>query len=98
MPKFVFRDGHWRDHASGELMVIPKRDGLCVPMLIPDVSEYASPIDGTPISSRSVEREELKRHDCVILPPKKREYKNPSFMAKHGIAPDGRKDLSRLAK
>lgn len=95
MPRFVFRDGHWRDPATGEPMDLPERDGICMPRIVPDVQEYVSPVDGKPISSRSTERDELKRHDCVLMPPKKREFKNPHFMAKRGIAPDGRKDPGR---
>lgn len=95
MPRFVFRDGHWRDPDTNETMELPERDGICAPRVLPDVAEYRSPIDGRPITSRSIERDELKRHGCVIVPPKKREFKNPHFMKKRGIAPDGRPDPGR---
>ena len=95
MARYVWRDGRFVDPDTNQPMEIPEREGLCMPRIMPDVAEYVSPIDGKPITSRSTEREELARHGCVKLPPKKREFKNPSFMKKRGIAPDGRQDPGR---
>ena len=96
MARYIWRDGGFVSAETGEPMEIPQRDGLCVPKVQRDVQEYRSPIDGTLITSRSQEREELKKHGCVIVPPKpKREFVNPHFMKKRGIAPDGRKDPGR---
>ena len=61
-------------------------------MLMRDIEEYVSPIDGKPITSRSHRREDLKANDCVPWEPgigtkHKREkgYVNPRFAAKHGL-------------
>jgi len=35
------------------------------PLLMPDIGEYTSQIDGSRITSRSQHREHLKRHGCV---------------------------------
>lgn len=63
--RYVFRDGAFRDPATGEPMPIPERDGVCVPMVIPDIEPYQSPIDGRVITGRAAKRDDLRRHDCV---------------------------------
>lgn len=63
---FVMRDGVMVDKHTGEPMVIPERDGICMPRVHSDVPEYESPASGKMISSRSQQRDDLKRHDCVI--------------------------------
>ena len=63
---FVMRNGALVDKDTGEPMFIPQRDGICMPRVISDVPEYESPASGKMISSRSQQRDDLKRHDCVL--------------------------------
>ncbi len=80
MTTYVWRDGRFVDKASGEDMYIPERDGVQLPQFMPDTPEYLSPVTGLPITSRSHRREDLRRHDCVEAPPrKKREYQNQRY-------------------
>ena len=60
---------------------------IVAPMVMRDIPEYRSPIDGKPITSRSERREDLKRNDCVEVDPPKRPrgFKNPRFAKKHGL-------------
>src|SRR5687768_8140921 len=66
MTRYVWRDGDLRDPVTGEPMVIPQRNGICMPRIISDVPEYESPASGKMITSRSQQRDDLKRHDCVL--------------------------------
>ena len=85
MTRYVWRDGEFRDKSSGEPMEIPERVGLCMPVVVSDIPEYRSPIDGTPISSRSSRRYDLEKNGCVEAEPKRRGYRNPSFALKRGL-------------
>lgn len=66
MTRYVWRDGQFIDKATGEPMYVPERDGICMPRVISDVPEYESPASGKMITSRSHQRDDLKRHDCVL--------------------------------
>ena len=66
MARYVWRDGDLRDPVTGEPMFIPQRDGICMPRVQSDLPEYESPASGKMITSRSQQRDDLKRHDCVI--------------------------------
>ena len=62
-------------------------------MVMPDIKEYTSMIDGTRITSRSQHRAHLRAHGCVELGndvPKKIEYKGIP-----DCAPQRRKELIR---
>ena len=62
------------------------RSGICMPMVMRDIPEYRSPIDGKPITSRSHRREDLARNGCIELdPPKPRGFKNKRFAKKHNL-------------
>jgi hypothetical protein len=63
---FVLRNGQLVDKHTGEPMFIPERDGVCMPRVHSDVPEYESPASGKMITSRSQQRDDLKRHDCVL--------------------------------
>lgn len=65
MTAHVWR-GRWVDKRTGEPMELPPRNGLAAPMVQSDLQEYTSPIDGKPITSRSWQREDLKKNDCVL--------------------------------
>lgn len=88
MTRYVYRDGEFRHPTTGEPMEIPKRVGVCMPMVRSDIGEYRSPITGELISSRSGRKYDLEKNDCVDLgPPKKRRgYRNPSFTKKRGLS------------
>ena len=66
---YVWKNGRWRNPATGEPMAMPERDGIAMPMIVSDIPEYRSPIDGRPITSRSSRREDLRRNNCVEYEP-----------------------------
>lgn len=87
--RFVWRDGHFRDRATGEPMDVPVRP-LAVPMITPTMPAYASPINGKLITTRQERREDLKRSGCVEagdagMSPTKGKFKNKAFCAKRGL-------------
>lgn len=87
MTRYIYRDGDFHHHETGEAMPIPLRSGLCAPMLIADLQPYRSPLDGREIGSRSAQREELRRNNLVLAEPRKkpRGFKNPHFAKKRGL-------------
>ena len=86
MTRFVWKGGQFVHRSTGEPMHMPERNEVCLPQLMRDIPEYMSPVGSGLITSRSQRREDLKRHDCVEAPPRKRRgYKNARFAAKHGL-------------
>lgn len=87
MTRYVWRNGCWRDPRTDEPMPMPERDGVCCPMVQSDIPEYRSPIDGSPITSRSHRRYDLEKNGCVESDPPKRKrgYRNPHFALKRGL-------------
>ena len=87
MTTYVWRDGCFRNKSTGEPMELPDTDEVRVPMMVvSDIEDYRSPIDGRPITSRSHRREDLKRNDCVEAEPRKRRgYRNPKFALRRGL-------------
>lgn len=84
MTAYVMRGGRLVDKRSGAPLVAPDR--VAAPMVVGDIHEYRSPINGAVIGSRSQQREDLRRNDCVLAEPRKpREYRNPSFARKRGL-------------
>jgi len=83
---FVWRDGQFVEKRTGEPLST-KVDRICRPYVMRDIPEYASPIDGKPITSRSHRREDLARNDCVEVEPRKRPrgFKNKRFCEKRGL-------------
>lgn len=78
------RDGALVEKRTGAVLAVPDR--VCAPMVIGDIHEYRSPINGALIGSRSQQREDLKRNDCVLAEPRKpRGYRNKSFALKRGL-------------
>lgn len=88
MTRYAWKNGQFV-LPDGTPMHIPERDGVCVPQIMRDIPEYRSPVgDHAMITSRSHQREDLKRHDCVMAPPrKKREIRSPKYRAAHGLKP-----------
>jgi hypothetical protein len=100
MSTYVWKDGRFVDKTTGEPMAIPARAGFCTPAL-QVFQVYRSPVgDHREIGSRQAQRDDLKRHDCVLVPPrdKPRELKNPRFAKKwgleHRLAPEVRETLT----
>ncbi|WP_287257666.1 hypothetical protein [Mesorhizobium sp.] len=62
---------------------------VVMPAVISDIPEYASPIDGKMITSRSQRRDDLARSGCVeyepSLSPTKGKLRNKRFCDKHGL-------------
>lgn len=56
-------------------------DGLSggAPMIMRDIGEYVSVVDGTHISSRSAHREHMQRHDLVELGNERFKSPRPDF-------------------
>lgn len=79
MASFVWKSGQWIDRATGEPMSVPDR-GIVMPMVLSDIPEYRSPIDGRPITSRSARRDDLARNNCVEYEPSLKP-KHPKFEA-----------------
>ncbi len=86
MTTYVWRETGFVVKETGAEMFVRDVNAICKPFVISDVPEYRSPIDGRPITSRSHQREELKRNDCVLAEPTKpRGFKNPDFTRKRGL-------------
>ncbi len=86
MTRYVWTETGFVDRSTGRPMHVRDPNAICMPMVVSDVPEYRSPIDGKPITSRSHQREELKRNDCVLAEPRKpRGFKNPHFAKKRGL-------------
>ncbi len=88
MARFFWRNGEFVDR-DGKPMALPFKGQICAPAVISDIPEYASPIDGRMITSRTHRREDLKRNNCVeyepSLSPTKGKFKNARFAKKHGL-------------
>ncbi len=86
MTTYVWRNGDFVDKRTGKPMEV-KAGPICAPMVMSDIPEYHSPIDGRVIGSRSERREDLRRNNCFeVDPPRKpRGLKNPAFAKKHGL-------------
>lgn len=68
----VWRDGQLlAEYANGELTYLnpsyrpANRSALPAPMVIRDIGEYISPLDGSHITSRSQHRDHMRAHDVV---------------------------------
>lgn len=91
MTRYVRRDGVMVDRATGVPMLTEAQRMAPVqcPMVLSDIPEYASPIDGRMITSRSERREDLLRNNCVeagdIKSPTGGKIRNKAFAAKRGL-------------
>ena len=87
MARYFWRNGRFEDR-DGNPMDAPFAGQIVAPMVVSDIPEYRSPIDGRPITSRSHRREDLKRNNCVEYEPslfKDRGFKNKRFAEKHRL-------------
>jgi len=89
MARYVWRDGQFVERSTGRLMETPFAGRIVMPIVVSDIPEYRSPVDGRLITSRSARREDLKRNGCVeyepSLSPTKGKFKNPHFTEKRGL-------------
>lgn len=88
--RYVFRDGRMVDRDGfpmvGHNELARDETQIRCPMVMRDIPEYASPIDGRMITSRSHRRYDLESNNCYeVDPPKKRGLKNARFAAKRGL-------------
>jgi len=60
-------------------MEVPERDGLCMPAIRSDLEPYKSPIDDSVIGSRSSQRYDLEKNDCVLAPPNKNPFQPEEY-------------------
>jgi len=83
---YVWRDGKFVEKRTGEPLAVAGGP-IRMPFVMRDIPEYASPIDGKPITSRSHRREDLARNGCVEVEPRKkpRGFKNERFATKRGL-------------
>lgn len=89
---YVMRNGELVEKKTGAVVVLP-RGPLQAPMVISDIPEYRSPIDGRIISGRADRREDLKRNNCVeagdtaqsLTKGKRDVFRNARFAKKHGL-------------
>lgn len=65
------------------------------PLIMPDIGEYTSMIDGTRITSRSQHRAHLKKHGCVELGNEPLKWAEQGPQGIPDVDPAGRKELIR---
>lgn len=85
--RYVWRNDGFYDR-NGKPMVKPYAGQIVMPNVQSDIPEYASPIDGKLITSRSHRREDLARNNCVDardLPTLGGKFKNERFCKKRGL-------------
>jgi hypothetical protein len=70
--KAVYKNGGlFAEYTDGELTYLdpkysaPKRSDLSGPMVIRDIGEYRSPLDGAVITSRSQHRDHMRAHNVI---------------------------------
>lgn len=68
----IYRDGKlFAEYEGGELTYLDpeysaaKRSELPMPMVMRDIGEYTSTLDGTVVTTRSQHRDHMKRHDVI---------------------------------
>lgn len=90
MPRYIWKDGAFRDPGTGEAMPIPERDGICVPMIVVEnFIPFESPATGKWITNRAEHRYDLAASGCRVMEPDesptKGKIRNKQFAAKRGL-------------
>jgi hypothetical protein len=90
MPRYIWKDGAFRDPGTGAAMPIPERDGICLPRIVVEqFVPFESPATGKIITSRAEHREDLAASGCRVLEPDesptKGKIRNAKFAAKRGL-------------
>jgi hypothetical protein len=89
MATYVLKGGRFVCKKTGQPMLTDdERSGpIAMPQICSDIPEYASPVTGEIIGSRSHRREDLKKNNCYeIDPPKPRGFKNRAWCDRKGIS------------
>lgn len=89
---YILRGGELVEKKTGVAISLP-RGPLRAPMVVSDIPEYRSPIDGRMISGRADRREDLKRNNCVeagdtaqsLSKGKRDVFRNARFAKKYGL-------------
>ena len=93
MARYIWKDGGFRDPATGEAMPLPNRSEVCMPFYTPDTPGYESPITGEWIEGRMARREDLKKHGCIEAGDMPRfnggKVKSKEFARKHNLQWEG---------
>jgi hypothetical protein len=95
MTRYVWRDGCFRHPQTNEPMSVPDRDGLCMPTVRSDIQDYRSPIDGKLITSRSHQRYDLEKNDCVLSEKPRQKFDREEY--KHRKAEQAKQLEARKA-
>jgi hypothetical protein len=90
MPRYIWKDGAFRDPGTGAAMPIPERDGICLPRIVVEqFVPFESPATGKIITSRAEHRYDLAASGCRVLEPDesptKGKIRNAKFAAKRGL-------------
>lgn len=90
MPRYIWKDGAFRDPGTGVAMPIPEREGICLPRIVVEQFEaFESPATGKIITNRAEHRYDLAASGCRVLEPDesptKGKIRNASFAAKRGL-------------
>lgn len=90
MPRYIWKDGSFRDPGTGEAMPMPERDGICLPQIITEnFVPFESPATGKWITSRAEHRYDLAASGCRVLEPDESptrgKIRNAKFAAKRGL-------------
>ena len=90
MATYVYRNGRMVDKETGEPMVDPSAPWVpAMPMHIPDIAPYRSPVTGEVISGRRAKRADLDKHNCIdagdMTSPTGGKLRDKEFAAKRGL-------------
>lgn len=72
--RYVWRGGRFVNKTTGRPMKVHDPNAICAPRVRSDIEDYASPIDGKRVASRSGQRYDLEKNGCVIAPPSKNKF------------------------
>lgn len=82
--RYVWRDGRFRHPQTNEPMALPNRSGVCMPTMRSDIEDYQSPVDGSVIRSRSGQRYDLEKNECVLAPPTSKPFDTEEYKWRKG--------------
>jgi hypothetical protein len=72
--RYVWRGGRFVSKATGKPMKVRDANAICMPQIMSDIEDYQSPIDDMPVRSRSGQRYDLAKNDCVLAPPSQAKF------------------------
>jgi hypothetical protein len=98
MPKYVWRDGAFRNPATSEPMQIPKRERLAAPRVVRPFAPYRSVVTGGVVDDGSKRREEVAIAADRGLVPFERIDTRPPGLINDRFAARGGRATSEAAK